>query len=366
MEPNLPLLFSHPFGHASSLFKPVSFTLITRQQQDELKSLLEKDPNIEVIDTIISQLRELVKLRNPGSFSENMFASALEEYLAGKHSDFVGVWWYYPWSRKLVHVLGEEEFVEVRTNRNKLKITEEEQNTLKNKTIGIVGLSVGQSVALTMCMERCCGKLKLADFDELELSNMNRLRTGLFNLGQKKVIVAAREIAEIDPYIEIEIFDRGVTVENMDEFFDGLDLLVEVCDGLDVKLNSRLKARELGIPVVMDTNDRGMVDIERFDLEPQRELLHGLVTKEDLERINTYSPEERMKFIYRIISYENTSEKLKQSMKQISKTITSWPQLASSVVLGGAVTTDVARRILLGELQISGRFYIDFDELISS
>ena len=67
----------------------------------------------------------------------------------------------------------------------------------------------------------------------------------------------------------------------MDEFFSGGGklgtLFIEVCDGIDIKLESRFKARELQIPVVMDTNDRGMLDVERFDLEPGRSILHGFV-----------------------------------------------------------------------------------------
>lgn len=366
MEPNLSLLFNRHINYPDQTFRPTSFVVDTEAKRSDLHALLAQHPDIGVIDTIASQVRELVKLRNPGIFTEELFKDGFNKYLSGKHSDLFGVWWWYPWNRKLVHVLPEKEFIEVRTNRNKQKITANEQELLQQKTVGIIGLSVGQSVALTMCMERCCGRLKLADFDELELSNMNRLRSGLHNLGQKKVIIAAREIAEIDPYLVVEIYEEGVTGQNIDAFFNGLDLLVEVCDGLDVKISSRLKARELKIPVVMDTNDRGMVDIERFDLEPGRALLHGLVTEHDLEQIKNYTPQERMDFIYRIISYEQTSDKLKESMQQINKSITSWPQLASSVVLGGAATTDVARRIFLNQLSASGRFYIDFDELISS
>ena len=85
-----------------------------------------------------------------------------------------------------MHVLSENDFIKIRTNRNQLKITPQEQQLLQQKTIGIIGLSVGQSVALTMVMERMCGKIKLADFDELDLSNLNRLRSGLHNIGVKK------------------------------------------------------------------------------------------------------------------------------------------------------------------------------------
>lgn len=365
MIPDSVLDIKNRNGTHKSAFRPVSFKLKSESEYLTLGKQLEANPYIEVTDTFASQVRELVKLRNPGTFSTQLFERESALFFSGSPAWQPGTWFYYPWSCRLVHVLDEEEFIEVRTNRNKLKITAGEQEQLRKKTVGVIGLSVGQSVALTLCMERCCGTIRLADFDELELSNLNRLRTGLHNLGQKKAVIAAREIAEIDPYIRVELYEQGVTAENIDEFFSGLDLLVEVCDSVDVKVSSRMKARELGIPVVMDTNDRGMIDIERFDLEPGRPLLHGLVGEHELERLGSCTPEERMSFILRIISYEHTSERLKQSMEQINKTITSWPQLASSVVLGGAATTDVVRRILLDELSVSGRFYVDFDRIIS-
>src|SRR5690606_25672346 len=120
--------------------------------------------------------------------------------LAGADPYEYGVWVYYPWSHRLVHLLDEKEFVEVRTNRNQYKITPEEQALLATKKIGVIGLSVGQSIALSLAMERLFGELRLADFDVLELSNMNRIRAGAQDLGLSKVVVAAREIAEIDPY----------------------------------------------------------------------------------------------------------------------------------------------------------------------
>ena len=34
----------------------------------------------------------------------------------------------------------------------------------------------------------------------------------------------------------------------------------------------------------MDTSDRGMLDIERFDLEPERSIFHGLVEHLDIAK----------------------------------------------------------------------------------
>ena len=46
-------------------------------------------------------------------------------------------------------------------------------------------------------MERICGEIRLADFDILELTNLNRIRTGVHNLGLSKTYSVAREISEI-------------------------------------------------------------------------------------------------------------------------------------------------------------------------
>lgn len=352
-------------------YRPRIFRLDESDSYVELTRLLDENPGLIVIDEMESHLRELVKSLRPWEkIKPEDYPRLIEAQLAGKDIRTYGVWVYYPWSNKLVHLLDEEEFVEVRTNRNRYKITQEEQETLRGKKIGVIGLSVGQSIALTLAMERACGELRLADFDTAELSNLNRIRTGVHNLGVKKTVIAAREIAEIDPFLRVRIFSDGITDDNMDAFFgqdeDRLDLLVEVCDGLDIKIASRYRAKQLGIPVVMDTNDRGMLDIERFDLEPERPLLHGLAEGLDPDNIRDLSNEEKIPFILKMVGADKISTRLKASMMEVEQSINTWPQLASSVTLGGAITTDVCRRILLDQFHQSGRYYIDLDELIGS
>lgn len=350
-------------------YLPEIFRINDKESKEKLAKLADGEQGITIIDDIVSQLKELIKSLHPSiKIKPEEYDHYIKEHLNGTNIDEYGVWVYYPWSKKLIHLLDEEEFVEVRTNRNRYKITRDEQAILHKKKIGIIGLSVGQSIALTIAMERTCGELRLADFDTAELSNLNRIRTGVQNLGLKKTIIAAREIAEIDPFINIEIFSEGITKENMDAFFVGengkLDMLVEVCDGLDIKIVSRFKARELGIPVVMDTNDRGMLDIERFDLEPDREILHGLAKGLDPQKIHDLTNEEKIPYILKMVGSDKLSTRLKASMMEVEQSINTWPQLASSVVLGGALTTDVIRRIFLDQLHVSGRYYVDLDEIV--
>lgn len=350
--------------------QPVFLNLNEEEDVEQFQALIGEGHVSMVHDNFHDQLRELIKIQHPTvKLKDEDYTRLIESRLAGKDPMMDGVWVYYPWSKKLIHILDKKEFTEVRTNRNRYKITLAEQQSLEMRVIGIIGLSVGHSIALTIAMERICGELRLADFDTAELSNLNRLRTPLSNLGVNKSVVAAREIAEIDPFLQVKIFKMGLDKENMQDFFVGdqkLDILIEVCDGIDIKIQSRYKARELGIPVVMDTNDRGMLDVERFDLEPKRPVLHGLADGLDPETIKNLSNEEKVPYILRIIGADTISTRLKASMLEVEQSINTWPQLASSVTLGGALTTDVCRRILLNQYRESGRYYVDFEQLVGN
>ncbi|MEJ6982345.1 Rv1355c family protein [Pedobacter sp. P351] len=355
-------------AYMNSIYSPILLRLDNEKDKETFESLFENNRVSYINDNIFSQLKELIKCLNPSlKLNHNEYRELIDKKIGGKDITHYGVWVYYPWNQRLVHLLDETEFIEVRTNRNRYKITKEEQNILQTKKIGIAGLSVGQSIALTMAMERSCGELRLADFDTAELSNLNRIRTGVFNLGIRKTVIAAREIAEIDPFFKVKLFNDGLNTENINEFFlDGgkLDLFVEVCDGLDVKIAGRYKAKELKVPVIMDTNDRGMLDVERFDLESDRPILHGLAEGLSPNNIKGLSNEEKIPYILRMIGAEAISTRLKVSMLEVEQSINTWPQLASSVTLGGALTTDVSRRILLDQYHESGRYYIDMEELI--
>lgn len=354
----------------NEIHQPYFFNLNNEQSSKNLEKLINSTPSIIIVDEIKSQLQELIKLKHPKlKFTNEQLEQKIEEHLDGQHIDYYGVWIFYPWINKLIHLLNEEEFVEVRTNRNQYKITPEEEILLSKKTIGIIGLSVGKSIALTIAMERICGELIIADFDVIELSNLNRIQTGVQNFNIKKTTVVAREIAEIDPYLKVTCLSDGLTEENTNDFFypngKKIDLCIEVCDGLSTKIYARQKAKEFGIPVVMDTNDNGMIDVERFDKEPSRDLFHGKMNHLDISTINEMkSNEEKIPFINAIIGIETISSRLKLSLTEIGNSITTWPQLASSVVLGGAVTCDVSRRILLNQFTQSGRYFVNLNELI--
>jgi molybdopterin/thiamine biosynthesis adenylyltransferase len=357
-------------GASRELSKPEFYRIKNPDESVALATLLAEKSNLHVFDTIYSQLKDLVKGLNPKViFNDVTIEEAITKHLNGTDLEEYGVWVYYPWAEKLVHMLDEKEFIQVRTGRNKHKITQEEQDLLIQKKIGVIGLSVGQSVSLTLAIERGCGELRIADFDLLDLTNLNRIRAGVSNVDLKKTVIVAREIAEIDPFLKVSCFHEGITDENIDAFITEngkLDLLIDECDGIDIKILCRLKARKYQIPVLMEASDRGTIDIERFDLEPSRPILHGYIEHLDVSKVKFLKTnEEKVPYILPIAGVETLSTRMKASMMEIEQTITSWPQLASAVAYGGGITADLARRILLKQLSISGRFFVDIEEIIS-
>ena len=178
-------------------------------------------------------------------------------------------------------------------------------------------------------------------------------------------MLAAREVAELDPYINVVLFPRGVEEETVAEFVAGADVVVDECDGLEIKLLLREHARAASRPVVMATSHRGMLDIERFDLEPDRAPFHGLlgdVTSAELAGLTT---KQKVPFVIRILDPAGLTHRAAASMVEVKESVSTWPQLASDVALGGAMVANAVRRIAVGDLTASGRFHADLDELVA-
>ncbi|MHA7649182.1 Rv1355c family protein [Mycobacterium sp. ML4] len=305
---------------------------------------LQSDPHVESIDRFAAQLeaaRGLLPRLDPDLLGETKR------------------WVFYPWRRILVANLGPGAFHAVRLDRNRHLITAEEQRVLSTLRVGVVGVSAGHAIAYTLAAEGACGALRLADFDELELANLNRVPASVFDIGLNKAIVAARRIAELDPYFATEVVTSGLSADSIPDFLDGLDVVIEECDSLDMKVLLRQLARERGLPVLMATTDRGLVDIERYDLEPRRPILHGLLGDVDAGQLTGLTTRDKVPYVLNILDSKELSARGAASLVEVGHTLSGWPQLAGDIWMGAATVANAVRRIGLGEPLGSGRLRLD-------
>lgn len=311
------------------------------------------------VDTYDEQLVELTEIRDPQS------VGSTHAPLTNDPGERIVE---YPWRKTLVRIVGPEAYRELRTNRNRDLLTQEEQDLFIAARIGFAGLNVGNPGAVCIALEGGSHAMKLADLDALSVTNLNRFRAGLPDVGLNKATLTARQVLEVDPYYEIELHEKGIAPDTVGSFIGEpkLDLLVEEMDALPLKIAVREEARRQGIPVIMVTgNGEGiLLDVERYDLEPNLPILNGLMEPHVLEAIASPSgplaPREKAALARDFMGVKYLDARLLDSFANFGVSHAGIPQLAESSFMRGAALCYAAKAIILGRPLASGRYEFSF------
>ncbi len=337
----------------------------------DLSELQKKSKIWMISDSYEKQLEELYYIQNPSeklSKDKAGLHKFLQERQKTEENGFRGTWVYFPWNGQLVHILNKDEYFLVRTNRNKNIINSEEQATLYGSKVGILGLSIGNGMAVNLSYSGMSQKMVLADFDKLELSNLNRIRTGIGNLDEPKIEITSRQIYEIDPFADLDLYPEGINNKNLKEFVKKSDIIFEAIDDFQIKLKIRIEAKIAKVPVIMLTNlgDRLLIDVERYDKDPNLLMFNGLIGDIAEDILNKpISEEDKQRYAIGIVGKENVSTRVMDSVLEVNKSLVGRPQIMSTVTISGGVSSYLLRRLLLGPELISGRYLINFESLIS-
>jgi sulfur carrier protein ThiS adenylyltransferase len=107
---------------------------------------------------------------------------------------------------------------------------------LNSKTVAIAGLGgLGSNAAIALARSGV-GKLKLADFDIVEWSNLNRQHYFREDVGKRKTKALAKHLLSINMDLEISLFEEKLHPNNLHPFFKDADLLIEAFDKAENKL----------------------------------------------------------------------------------------------------------------------------------
>jgi molybdopterin/thiamine biosynthesis adenylyltransferase len=326
----------------------------------------------QIVDRYSEQLHELFLVRNPKlRAAPDTIPTAWAKFQMQTPKRLKqGIWCYFSWNHSLVHILPKNEFLELSASRNRNLINSDEQQILRKFTIGIAGLSVGNSIAVCLAMEGIGHKMKLADLDDLAFSNLNRLRSSLTVLGMNKAAIAARQIYEINPYADLTIADKGLRENNLNSFFQSpkIDLFVDEMDDVKMKIKLRLAAKQFKIPVVsaVDNGDYSILDVERFDQTPNRPIYHGKFKRLNIEKLDHFNFGQKLKMINEMVGIDLVTSRMKQSLLEVGNTLYSWPQLAGAAMLNASIVTYVIKRIALGMSVKSGKYEVNFDRVFDA
>ncbi len=350
--------------------KPILFSE-GNSKLEELQKLESSYPSIEKIDLYEQQLEETLEILYPSPKTREENKADFLKSKIGNDSKLIGTWAFFPWNKTLLHILNDSDLYNLRTNRNRELITLNEQTKLKDLNIGIAGLSIGSNLAFTLS-HLGIRNFKLADFDKLSTSNLNRVMASLKDLGKNKATLTAQNIYETDPFSNIELFTEGINNSNLSEFLAGktkLSVVVDSIDDFEMKIRLRDLAKKERIPVLMFTNlgDSTLIDIERYDTDPELEIFNGLLADVPNEILNSeMTDENKKKFAAKLVGIDNVPTRALGSLLKMGTELVGRPQLASTVSTSAGLAAFIVRAVALGQNCVSGRYLVHYPTAIFS
>jgi molybdopterin/thiamine biosynthesis adenylyltransferase len=135
-------------------------------------------------------------------------------------------------------------------SRNIGLLTSDEQLKLSCSKAAIPGLGGVGGSHLIALVRSGLGRFHLADRDVFEPANVNRqYGARVPDFGRSKLEVMVEEATGINPFLDIKAFPKGLTPENMDDFLEGADVVLDGLDFFEFEIRRLLfkRAREKGI-----------------------------------------------------------------------------------------------------------------------
>ena len=102
-------------------------------------------------------------------------------------------------------------------------------------TVAICGLGgLGSNIAIALARAGV-GRLRLIDFDRVDITNLHRQQYKAAQIGSYKANSLASNLREISPYTEVEAVIEKITEENFAPLLKDADIICEAFDSAEAK-----------------------------------------------------------------------------------------------------------------------------------
>ena len=112
-----------------------------------------------------------------------------------------------------------------------------------------------------------------------------------------------------------------------------------------------------------DNGDNVIFDIERYDLDLDLKIFNGVAGNLTLEEFKKIKPEDMPKLATKIAGADMVVPRMLMSLKEVGKTLYSWPQTGDAATLAGITIAHVVKRLILGEPLKTGKLDVNIDRI---
>jgi len=153
-------------------------------------------------------------------------------------------------------------------SRTELLIGKAGVEKLKNAKVAVYGIGGVGSYTVEGLARAGVGHLVLIDWDDVDITNINRQILALHStVGKKKTEVMKERILDINPDAKVEIYEPKDIESGEENLIDGsFSYVVDAIDTMTAKLKVIERAYKLGVNIISATGAGNKLDPTRFEI----------------------------------------------------------------------------------------------------
>ena len=141
-----------------------------------------------------------------------------------------------------------------RYSRNRLYITEQEQEKIRNTPILLAGSGIGSNIA-ECALRFGFENITIVDGDTVELSNLNRQNYTEKNISEYKAEALYNRLKAINPIANIKFYSEFITTENVEKIIGNCQIAINALDFIsDIPLAFDELCQKKGITILHPYN----------------------------------------------------------------------------------------------------------------
>ena len=187
-------------------------------------------------------------------------------------------------------------------SRTEMLLGKESLEKLKNKKVIVFGIGGVGGYVCEALARTGVGKIDLVDNDTVSESNINRQIIALHStVGRYKTEVMKERMLDINPQIEVNIFNTFYTPETSKQFdFSKYDYVVDAIDTVSGKIELVLQAEKCGTPIIssmgtgnkLNPCDFKVADIYKTSVCPLARVMRAELKKRGVKKLKVVYSEE--------------------------------------------------------------------------
>lgn len=166
-------------------------------------------------------------------------------------------------------------------SRLSLMIGEQNIEKLSKKSVLVLGLGGVGGYALEALARSGIGHLYIADYDTIDITNINRQLIALqTTIGKSKTEVWRHRIKEILPTCQVTVIEKKITEENLSILFQNpIDYVVDACDTVSTKFALLQYCFSNHIPLVACLGTGKRMDPSKLEITELKKTNHDPIAR---------------------------------------------------------------------------------------